>query len=748
MDIERLAGTKLGSYEIESLLGRGGMSVVYKARQVNLDRPVALKILPPTLSSDASFVKRFKREARAVAKLSHSNIIQIFDITEDKDLHFFSMEYVEGKTLDKVLEEKGKLEPGEAVKIISQAARALEHAHRSNIIHRDVKPSNIILDNYGNVKVMDFGLARAADDRSKVTQSGTLIGTLGYMSPEQCRGEELDFRTDIYSLGVVLYEMLTGTAPFDAPNEAAMIHKIINEDPAEAKKLDPNIPADIDATVSRAISKEREKRYASISEFLGNIQQLERSTLSMSVAGGKSIPSIAVLPFVNMSADPDQEYFCDGLAEEIINALTHIGNLKVIARTSAFSFRGKDVDVRDIGRKLDVGTVLEGSVRKAGNRLRITAQLVDTSGGHHLWSERYDRELDDVFAIQDEITLAIVDNLKPRLLQGEKDRLVRRQPVDLEAYNLYLEGNYFASKVWPGAIAKAIDCFEQAIEKAPDYALPYAALAGAYLGNYFYNPLPPKEVFPIAKESVLKALRIDDTVAEAHVYFANILSNYDWKWEQAEKEYKKALELNPADALVHQWYSRHLMVVGRTEESIDQILHACSLDPLSIIVNLWRGSVALIVDDNDTAIELGEKMIQLDPNTVYARSVIGWAYLQKSMHEEAVTAFEKEKEIWSDVNPILDTWIGAGYGMMGRKEKTKRILDSFHELESKMYIPPSCFASLYFAVGNNDEGFRWLDKAYEERDNLLALLKLFGVFDPVRSDPRYKTLITKMNLDK
>ncbi|UCD57962.1 MAG: protein kinase, partial [Candidatus Hydrogenedentota bacterium] len=396
MDIERFAGTKVGNYEIESLLGKGGMSVVYKARQVNLDRHVALKILPTHLSSDASFVTRFMREARAVAKLDHSNIVQIFDIAEEEGLHFFSMQYVEGKSLDAVLKEKGRLDVDEAIRIIIQAAQGIGHAHENNIIHRDIKPSNILVDNFGNVKVMDFGLARAADERSKVTQSGALIGTLGYMSPEQCRGEELNFQTDIYSLGVVLYEMLTGKDPFVADSAPVLIHKIAYEEPTDVRSLNPDVPTELSITVSRAMAKKKEDRYASISEFLRDIgcfENLElgehvpgrkfRSTKSMTmpaiedvksrapISTGSSSPSIAVLPFVNMSADPEQEYFCDGLSEELINALTQIEDLHVIARTSAFSFKNKDVDIYEIGRRLKVQTVLEGSVRKSGNRLRI-----------------------------------------------------------------------------------------------------------------------------------------------------------------------------------------------------------------------------------------------------------------------------------------------------------------------------------------------------------------------------------------
>jgi serine/threonine protein kinase len=515
MDIEQLAGSRLRNYEVESLLGRGGMGVVYKALQVNLDRHVALKILSPHLGPDASFVRRFMREARAIAKLDHSNIVQIHDIAEEEGLHFFSMQYVEGRTLDTILKEKGRLDVDEAIRIVIQAAQGIGHAHKNDIIHRDIKPSNIIVDNFGNVKVMDFGLARAADDRTKVTQSGALIGTLGYMSPEQCRGEQLDFRTDIYSLGVVLYEMLTGKDAFDADSIPALIHKIVYEEPYDVRSLNPDVPPGLSAVLSRAMAKHKEERYTSISEFLrdfGSFENLElgehipgnelRSTKPMtmparedaeelfadpetvkygaSISTESSSPSIAVLPFVNMSADPEQDYFCDGLAEELINALTHIQDLKVIARTSAFSFKGKNVNVRDIGRELDVGMILEGSVRKAGNKVRITAQLVDTVKGHHLWSERYDRPIDDIFAIQDEITLVIVDILKPTLMGGEKERLIKRQNVDLEAYRLYLKGRWFWDKLTEQGFLKAVEFFELAIKKDPDYAPAYAGLADTY----------------------------------------------------------------------------------------------------------------------------------------------------------------------------------------------------------------------------------------------------------------------------
>jgi serine/threonine protein kinase/Tfp pilus assembly protein PilF len=747
MDIDQLAGTILGNYKVESLLGRGGMGVVYKAHQISLDRPVALKILPPTLSSDSSFVKRFKREARAVAKLSHSNIIQIFDITEGQNLHFFSMEYVEGRTLDKVLEEKDKLEPSEAVNIISQAALALEHAHKNDIIHRDIKPSNIILDRRGNVKVMDFGLARIADDRSRLTQSGTLMGTLDYMSPEQCRGEELDERTDIYSLGVLLYEMLTGKTPFEAPNEAALIHKIINEKPCEVRSIESGVPIDLSDIVSRAMLKNKDDRYSDISEFLDDVRSFTKLTPAVSVEEAKSTPSIAVLPFVNMSADPEQEYFCDGLSEELINALTQIRDLKVIARTSAFSFRGKEVDVRDIGKKLDVSNVLEGSVRKAGKKLRITAQLVDTESGHHLWSERYDRELEDVFAIQDEITKAIVDKLKPRLLDREKARVRKRQTVNLEAYNIYLEGRYFWNKMNEDALKKAIECFEIAIAKDPNYALAYAGLADAQIGLTYYSTIHPKKLFPKAKKAAMKALAIDNSLAEAHTPLAVIKTNFDWDWEGAEKEYKRAIELNPGYAVAHMWYANYLNSLSRFDEAVKEIELALELDPVSPYINRQAGGIYAYIGKYGRAIEVTRKTLELDPKFHRAHLQLGVIYFLKSMYKEARAEFERELEISRPITPYVESHIGSAYALMGEQSKTEDILKSLLEQSRKTYVAPSTVAFLYLALGDFDKGFEWLNKAYEEHDIWLGGIRLGAPFLNIETDPRYTAILRKINLE-
>jgi TolB-like protein/Tfp pilus assembly protein PilF len=451
-----------------------------------------------------------------------------------------------------------------------------------------------------------------------------------------------------------------------------------------------------------------------------------------------------------MSADPEQEYFCDGLSEELINALTQFRDLKVIARTSAFSFRGKDVDVRDIGKKLDVGTILEGSVRKAGNRLRITAQLIDVSGGHHLWSERFDREMEDVFAIQDEITQAIVDKLKPRLLGEEKAKLAKRRAVDLEAYNLYLRGRWFRRRWTQEALKKAIEYFEQAIEKEPDYAPAYAGLADCYVVLPIRGPFEPKKTLPKAREAALKALQLDDNLAEAHTSMALIKSYYDRDQESGEREHKRAIELNPGDAFSHQYYAIFLMQMGRHDEAINEAERALELDPLSLFTNLDAGVVFCYANKPDRAIDVLRRILEMDPNYSLAHFYLRLAYWLKSKYEEATAEFQREMEGSSGVEQIAQTMVGVICALTGKRDESMQIREGLLERSSREYIQAFLPALLSFALGETDRGFEWLDKAYEEHDIHLSFLKVFPLFDilDVRSDPRYIAMLKKIGLDK
>jgi serine/threonine-protein kinase len=797
MDIEQLAGTKLGNYKIESLLGRGGMGVVYKARQISLNRSVALKILSPDLSSDSSFVKRFKREAQAIAQLDHPNIVQIFDTAKAKSLHFFSMQYIEGNNFAEVLKEKGRLDATEAVRIIAQAAQGIEHAHRNGIIHRDIKPSNIILDESGNAKVMDFGLARSTEERSKLTQSGTLIGTLDYMSPEQCRGEEADGRTDIYSLGVVLYEALAGRTPFEAPNEAALINKIVNEDMPVIQTLNPDVPISLSKIILKALAKDKEIRYSEIGELLEDLRSCaealkpakattplaidmpsasnrdqrigvaviaavlvclciggilllrepkEPAPPTAEVAEEKTYSSIAVLPFVNMSADPDQEYFCDGMSEELINALAQIRDLRVIARTSAFSFKDQNIDIREIAEQLGVETILEGSVRKSGSRLRITAQLVDVSTNDHLWSERYDKEAKDIFAIQDEITLAIVDNLKIELLGDKGHTLAKRQAIDPEVYDLYLRGRHL---IWERNtdkdLNKAIEYFKQVLELAPNYAPAYADMAAAYHGLHVGRSLPAGETAPKARAAALRALELDKNLSQPHVSLAWDEMCYKFNWERAEKEFKLAIKLNPRDAVARHFYALYLTYLGRFDEAIDEMRRGLEIDPLSPMINTGLGTVFFHARDYDKAIDSAEAAIELDPSFHLAHQTLAHAYHGKGLYEKALVEYQRTAELRGDEIDYDDT--GSIYADMGKMNEARDMRDSFLELPNIAEISPYPIAALHFALGEEVRGFDWLEKAYREQDWLLVSINVDPAFDSVRSDPRYISLLKKMNLE-
>jgi TolB-like protein/lipoprotein NlpI len=508
------------------------------------------------------------------------------------------------------------------------------------------------------------------------------------------------------------------------------------------------MPHALDEAVQRMLRKDSGERYGDMDSLIKDLKSAQAGLAASTTPKEKASPSIAVLPFVNMSADPDQEYFCDGLAEDLINALTQLSDVRVIARTSAFSFKGKNIDVRDIGKKLNVQSVLEGSVRKMENRLRITAQLVDATSGHHLWSEQYNREMEDIFAIQDEITMVIVDKLKPKLLGEEKERIDKRQAVDLQAYNLYLRGLWFANKRTGEGFEIAIECFEQVTEKEPEYALAYAGLAQCYIQRPIDLSLPTKDDYQRAREAALKAIEIEDTLAEAHTCLAVVQKAYDWDWKSATERFNRAIELNPGYARGHSQYAAHLQHMGHHDVAIEEAQLALELDPLSLQANELAGITLLVAGRYDQAIESFRNAIELDPNYPHLRIYLGWALLRKNKYEEAVAELEKEAEISKSWDPFVEASIGSFHAFVGKREKAEAALRNLLERSKKRYVPPGFIATLYFLLGKNDQGFEWLEKAYEVRDFWLVTLKTNMVFDSVHSDPRYIAMLKKIGLDK
>jgi serine/threonine-protein kinase len=576
------------------------------------------------------------------------------------------------------------------------------------------------------------------------------------MSPEQVQGIEVDQRSDIFSFGVVLYEMITGQLPFKDEHEAAVIYSIINETPEPLARYKANVPEGLQRIVDKAMEKNREERYQHVDDMLADLRKLKKELESTKeqYSTKKPQPSIAVLPFVNLSADKEQEYFCDGMAEEIINALTHVEGLRVVARTSAFSFRGKERDIRDIGKKLNVETLLEGSVRKAGNRVRITAQLINVSDGYHLWSEKYDRNIgdiccpEDIFAIQDEISLAIVEKLKVKLLGEEKVALVKRYTDDLEAYNSYLKGRYFWYKRTKEGILKGLEYFHQAIEKDPTYALAYAGIADCYNMLGFFDYLSPKEAYPKAKASAEKALEIDGTLAEAHSSLAEVKTYYDYNWLGAEREFQRAIELNPSYSTAYQWYAEYIALMGRHDESIIMGKRALELDPLSPSVATNLAGSYWLARQYDEAIERYQKVLEMEPDFMVAHLFLGLAYAAKGLYNEALAELQKGIKLsGGDDSPFLG-WLGRVYCWTGKKKQAEVVLKSVIERSKKRYISPFGIAVIYLGLGQNEQAFEWLEKAYEEKDHWMATLKVYSMFDSVRSDPRFTSLLKKMGLEK
>ncbi len=742
---QRLERGLAGRYTIESPLGEGGMAVVFLARDLRHDRMVALKVLRPEISAELG-AERFHREIRMAARLTHPHILPVFDSGESDGLLFYVMPNMAGKSLRERMDRQGMLPLTDALRIVREVASALDYAHRQGIVHRDIKPENILMHEDAAL-VADFGIGKAMSSKGgSITHTGLAVGTPAYMSPEQASADAgVDGRSDLYSLGCVLYEMLAGEQPFTGPTAQAIITKRFIS-PVPHVRAMRDVPEQLDQIVTRSLARTPVDRYASAAEFADALLQVERAGQTPPGVPRAAAPekSIVVLPLANMSADPENEYFSDGMTEEIINALAKIPDLLVASRTSSFAFKNKTVDIRQIGDTLGVSSLLEGSVRKIGNRIRITAQLVNVTSGYQLWSETYDRQLEDVFAIQDEISRAIVDALKVRLMGAAEQPLVKPTTENLEAYTIYLKGRFFVNRLAEHDLRKALALFEQALDADPGYARAYSGIADCW-SNLADDWVPPDEAYPRAKSAAARAIQLEPTLGEAHTSIGKVLCWYEWDFDGASQALARAVEFNPNYAEAHFVYGSTLPAVGRLPEAVEELRKALVLDPLSAHFSRWLGRFLLYAERYDATIEQGRKTLEIEPSYFQAHLDIGAAQLALGHIEESLKAFRQGQSLSTAVRSY-DAMIVRPLVALGEQEEARAIMERLETQARTEYLRGEVLAMGYAALGDFDKAFTFLQRALDARSAGLIYLHLDPAYQPLRSDPRFARMVKKIGV--
>jgi serine/threonine-protein kinase len=743
--LDQLKASLAGRYQLDRELGRGGMATVYLAQDLRHRRPVALKVLHPHLAMSLG-PERFLREIQIAARLQHPHIVPLYDSGRADDLLYYVMPYIEGESLRQRLDRESPLPIEDALKITRAAAAALDYAHRRDIVHRDIKPENVMLHD-GEAVVTDFGIAKAvsAAVSDSLTQTGTAVGTPAYMSPEQAGGnDELDGRSDIYSLGAMLYEMLGGTAPFTGPTVQSIMKKLFTDPVQPLRERRDEVPDWLEQAVLKALEKAPEKRFETATQFSKALDWPSGGSTPPGMPAGSSTGwnSIAVLPFANMSADPENEYFSDGIAEEIINALNKIEGLRVASRTSAFAFKGKNQDIGGIGRQLKVDAVLEGSVRKAGNRLRITAQLVNVSDGYQLWSERFDRQFEDVFAIQDEIAKAIAEALKLQL--GSEQQELVAPAKNLEAYTRYLKGRFHYNKFTEPGVRKSLELYQHALLADPGYGRAHAGIADSWC-RLADDWLAPDEAYPRAKAAATRALQLDPDLPEAMTVLGKVLGWYEWEFGEAERLLRRAVALSPNNAESHWALGSVLPSVGRLQEGLEELRRAAALDPLFALYQRWVGRFLLYMGNYDEAIAQSKATIDFDEEFHQAYLDLGASLFAQGDAEGALQAFQRGQSADTAVRSY-DAFIVRALPALGRQDEAEEILDRLERESNEHYVRSEVLAMGYAAVGDLDKAFASLERAFQAKSGGLVYLHIDPGYAPLRDDSRFAELVERIGL--
>ncbi len=755
-----MIGRKLAQYQLVEKIGEGGMGAVWKAQDTRLGRDVAIKLLPEGFARDRDRVARLEREARMLASLSHPNIVTLYNVEQSEGLHFLVMELVVGRTLDQLIPSTG-LPPETFFELAIPLTAAVAAAHERQITHRDLKPANVIVGDDGRLRVLDFGLAKLTDRGGPTTDlaatatigataPGTVLGTWAYMAPEQAEGQAIDSRTDIFSLGVLLYEMATGGRPFQGSNPAQLVSAILRDRPVPIEQLRPDLPAALGRVLLRCLEKEPRDRFADARELASALDRSRGATAGSpaSALASDERQSIAVLPFSNLSGDPGDEFFSDGVTEEIINALSTVKGLRVAARTSAFSFKGRAVDISEIARKLDVANVLEGSVRKAGNRLRITAQLVDVSDGCHLWSERFDREMDDIFSVQDEIASAIASRFEAQLGERTDAPLVRTPTRNLEAYEEYLRGRHAWLQFGKDTYIGLGHC-KRAVELDPEFAPAWAGVADAYGTLGFTGAMDPREAMPLSQQAAERALALDDRLAEAHCALGHWQLVHNRDWAAAEVSLLRSIELNPnySQAFHHYGHLFHAFVSHRLDAGIELCRRAAEVDPFGgFSKHGWLANL-YVKGDFDQAVARLTAELKEDSDAFHLRRLLGLCFLDTGRLDEAQTQLEMAVQD-SGRHP----WAVAELGLLHARAGRVELADSFQaELLARAktgYMQGTTLAMIPGNLGRMDEAYGWLERAFAERDPIVLCITNWPTVRPLHDDPRYDPFLQRLGLER